>query len=127
VTNLALHKILYLAHMVFMGRTGERLVHATFQAWDYGPVEPDLYRKVRIFGDRPVRDIFFSAPPLDDSPESSVIDEACDHLLDKRPAELVAMTHWKDGAWAKHYRPGVLGIVIPDEDIIAEYNARTAS
>ncbi|WP_410207286.1 Panacea domain-containing protein [Bradyrhizobium japonicum] len=40
VTNLALQKILYMAQMVHLGRTGQRLVDAEFQAWDYGPVEP---------------------------------------------------------------------------------------
>lgn len=124
VTNLALQKILYMAHMVHLGRTGSRLVDAQFQAWDYGPVEPDLYRKVRMFGDRPIQDIFFVAPVVEGMPERSTLDEACDFLLPKSPGELVAMTHWQNGAWAKHYVPGVRSIPIPDADIIAEYNAR---
>ncbi len=128
VTNLALQKILYLSHMIYMGRTrGQRLIDAQFQAWDYGPVEPNLYQKVMVFGDRPIQDIFFSAPYIPISPEREVLDEACAHLLHKRPGELVAMTHWEPGAWAKNYRPGVMGIVIPDRDIVAEYDARNST
>jgi uncharacterized phage-associated protein len=124
VTNLSLQKILYLIHMVNLGRNGKPLIATTFEAWDYGPVVPGLYHRVKIFGDRSIQDIFFGAPSLEGSSETIIINEGCDWLLTKKPAELVAMTHWKDGAWAKNYVPGVRGIAIPTSDIIAEYNAR---
>lgn len=125
VTNLALQKILYMAHMVHLGRTGKRLVNAEFQAWDYGPVEPKLYRHVRNFGNKPIQDVFYWAPPmLLGASEAATLNEACDFLIGKSPGELVAMTHWQNGAWARHYVPGARAIVIPDADIIAEYNAR---
>ena len=128
VTNLALQKILYIAHMIHMGRTGgERLVNADFEAWDYGPVVPSLYRKVRPFGDKPIPNIFFAVQDVSNNRIASTLDEACEHLLPKRPGELVAITHWEEGAWAKNYIPGVRGIVIPDADILVEYEARTAS
>ena len=122
VTNLALQKILYLAQMVHLGRTGERLVDGEFEAWDYGPVNPDLYRTVRIFGDKPIQNVFFGAPRIFGTPEEETLREACEHLLGKSPSELVAMTHQQNGAWAKNYVPGVRSIVIPDTDIVAEYN-----
>ena len=123
VTNLALQKILYLAQMIYMGENKMRLIDATFEAWDYGPVEPALYHKVKFFGAEPIQDIFVPAG-IDGSREAAAIDQACDFLLARSPAELVAMTHWKSGAWAKNYRPGVRGIVIPDADILEEYQAR---
>ena len=124
VTNLALQKILYMAQMVHLGRTGQRLVDAEFQAWDYGPVEPGLYRQVRNFGNKPIQDVFFWAPPIGGTQEAATLDEACNFLIQKSPGELVAMTHWQNGAWARHYVPGSRGIPIPDADIIAEYRAR---
>mgnify|MGYP006283548483 CR=1 FL=1 len=58
LSNLELQKILYLAHMVHLGRTdGAPLVHGLFEAWDYGPVHPDLYHRVKIFGSSPVKNI----------------------------------------------------------------------
>ncbi|WP_075216033.1 Panacea domain-containing protein [Mongoliimonas terrestris] len=128
VTNLALQKILYLAHMVYMGRyAGQRLVDAQFEAWDYGPVEPKLYHHVRAFGHKPIGDFFFSAKSLNGTAEGAVLDEACKNFLTKRPAELVAITHQPNTAWAKNYVPGVRGIVIPDRDIYDEYRLRTGS
>ena len=126
VTNLALQKILYMAHMVHLGRTGQRLVDAEFQAWDYGPVEPNLYRQVRMFGNRPIQDIFYFSSPVAGA-EAATLEEACAFLIPKSPGELVAMTHWQEGAWARHYVPGSRSIPIPDADIIAEYRARTSA
>lgn len=124
VSNLALQKILYIAHMVHLGRTGDPLVASPFEAWDYGPVAPRLYHRVKAFGSKPIPDIFDGEEPRD-GPERETLEEACSYLLDKKPAELIAITHWEGGAWAKHYIPGVKGIVIPDEDIREEYRART--
>ena len=63
-----------------------------------------------------------SLPP--DGPEKDSIRLASDLLRGKSPAELVAITHWDDGAWAKHYLPGVRGIKIPNSDIVNEYQDR---
>lgn len=126
VSNLRLQKILYMAQMVHMGRhDGEPLAEARFEAWDYGPVEPLLYRKVRMFGAGPVRDVFTSARPFKaDDPRRLILDEVCEALLPRSPGALVDMTHWQHGAWAKNYVPGRLGIPIPDADIRAEYARR---
>jgi hypothetical protein len=71
--------------------------------------------------------VFFGARDLTGTDEGRLIDETCVYLLGKMPSELVALTHWQGGAWAKHYVPGIRGIVIPDRDIIAEYDARLAA
>jgi uncharacterized phage-associated protein len=126
VSNLALQKIIYITEMFYLGRNGgtEALIRENFEAWDYGPVVPELYRKVKPFGGGPVRDVFFDAQPLTDPKKETLVREACEELLGKRPGYLVALTHDKDGAWAKHYMPGVKGIVIPRKDILAEYQIR---
>ena len=52
------------------------------------------------------------------------MDEACDGLFGKKPGELVNITHWRNGAWAKNYVAGKKGTKIPDSDIRDEYTAR---
>jgi uncharacterized phage-associated protein len=128
VTNLQLQKVLYIAQMIHMGRTkGERLADAAFEAWDYGPVVPTLYRKVRMFGSSPIQDVFYEARPfLRTDARRALLDEVCKDLLPLRPGELVEITHWDRGAWAQHYEPGIRGIRIPDADIVAEYRKRLA-
>jgi len=127
ITNLKIQKLLYLAQMFHLGATGQRLINTQFEAWDFGPVEPSLYRTVKIFGDKPIEDVFFHAREIDSATsEAQYLDNVCDQLANWTPAKLVSITHWSKGAWAKHYVPGIKGIIIPDQDIVDEYRARTA-
>ena len=125
-TNLEINKILYIAHLAYLGRNSgsEPLVSERFEAWDYGPVLPSVYHRAKAFGNGPVQDVFHSFPAMDESKECQTIRETVNSVRGKTPGELVAITHWENGAWAKHYRPGAKGIVIPNPDIFAEYRAR---
>ncbi|HWK96229.1 MAG TPA: type II toxin-antitoxin system antitoxin SocA domain-containing protein [Pseudolabrys sp.] len=128
VTNLGLQKILYLSQMLFMGEhQGMRLIDADFEAWDYGPVCPRVYKRVRMFGAEPIQDVFFTEPRPTDGLRESHLHNSANFLISKKPAELVSITHWKDGAWANNYKPGIRGIIIPDRDILNEYQRRTSS
>lgn len=123
LTNLSLQKLLYIAHMVYLGTRDEPFIKDSFEAWDYGPVLPSLYHQVKVFGSAPIRNIFRSIKDIPDKSESAEwLDEAYDALGDMSSSQLVAITHRDKGAWAKHYKPGVHDIVIPNEDIKAEYN-----
>ena len=105
-----------------MGRhEGEPLVHGAFEAWDYGPVHPDLYHKVKVYGSDPVKTIL-SPRKLDKaSPEAAILNEAYDALGDTGAGQLVNATHRKGGAWDLNYIPGARRIIIPNEDILVEY------
>lgn len=126
VSNLQLQKLMYMSQMIYMGRhDGARLIDAEFQAWDYGPVIPELYKRVRMFGAGYIRDVFFAARPFKpDDHRRETLDYVADGLLHLRPGELVDITHWKHGAWASNYVSGIRSITIPDRDIAAEYHRR---
>ena len=125
ISNLELQKLLYLAQMVYMGEHGgQRLFNGRFEAWELGPVLPDVYRRARVYVADPVQDVFFGAPRVADPERLRTIHAAFDQLSSRSPSELVNITHWSGGAWAKRYQPGVRGIVIPDDDILAEARAR---
>ena len=117
-----------MAHVFYMGRHGGApLTDARFQAWDYGPVEPNVYKKVRMFGSSPIQDVFYEALPFkEDDERRSDLKEVCDALIPLRAGALVDITHWSGGAWAKHYVPGIRGIDIPNSAITAEYHDRLA-
>lgn len=127
VTNLSLQKLLYLSHMVHLGTESAPLASNKFQAWDYGPVEPELYHKLKAYGASHVPDIFSAQPYLSNDQEYVSIKTVMDQLRDASSRKLVAITHWDNGAWAKHYRRGTRGIVIPDSDILEEFNVRSSS
>jgi uncharacterized phage-associated protein len=117
---------MYLAQMVHMGRKmGKKLFEGSFQAWDYGPVEPNLYHRVKMFGSAPVKDIFSHALFFEEGDtRREIMDDVCNRFLKFSGGDLVEITHWDEGAWAKHYIPNARHISIPDEAIFEEYQAR---
>ena len=50
VSNLALQKLLYFAHGIFLNETKAPLVSGYFEAWQYGPVHPTAYKAFREAG-----------------------------------------------------------------------------
>lgn len=126
LSNLSIQKLLYITHMVFLGENGGRpLVRESFEAWDYGPVVPQVYHRVKMFGNTPIKDVFYNESPLDPTtPEASTISRAVEAFADLPASELVSITHWPLGAWATHYKQGVHGIKIPNADILKEFRAR---
>ena len=111
-----------------MGRNdGRQLFDGKFQAWDFGPVEPTIYHRAKIFGPEPIQDVFSGALGFrEDDPRRKFLDEICDAFFEYSAGDLVDITHWHEGAWAKNYVPHARNITIPNEDIIDEYRRRNA-
>ncbi|WP_302356686.1 Panacea domain-containing protein [Alcaligenes sp. YSL9] len=126
LTNLQLQKILYIAYMVYAGREGRpKLIDdESFEAWDYGPVLPDVYRNVRSFGARPIKNVFHGVDDMPEGEEASIIDEAVSKLSGVAPFKLVEIVHDRHSAWARHYDSRFGGGAIPHEHIVEEYMSR---
>ncbi len=123
LTNLKLQKILYVANRVHLGRTGQQLVDSPFEAWDFGPVSPEVYKECKMYGNKPIRHGFLLVNSHKQGPEYDILSEVYEILKDKTGGQLVNMTHRNGGAWASVYKPGAKGIIIPKELIEEEYNA----
>ncbi|MCY4150818.1 MAG: DUF4065 domain-containing protein [Aestuariivita sp.] len=123
LTHLQMQKLLYMSHMYYLGENNEPLVNGRFEAWDYGPVCPDLYHHLKIYGsDRvPQAALSFAPSVSDDHPGAVYLDAAVEDLPRHR---LVAMTHWSHGAWSKKYKSGVMGVLLSSDDIMEEYKKR---
>ena len=121
VPNLRMQKILYFAHLDYMGKYNERLIESPFEAWEYGPVQPALFHKLKRFGARYVRDVFFREEPLTEGKEFDVLRSASE-LWSAETGVLVAFTYNKDGAWIRTCNKGMLGHIIPDKLIREEYD-----
>ncbi len=50
ITNLKLQKLLYYAQGCFLGLTGEPLFSEEMEAWENGPVVPEIYHKYKAYG-----------------------------------------------------------------------------
>lgn len=124
LSNLPMHKILYIADMNFVGKTGRRLLDENFQAWDHGPVLPSLYHRCKAFGAKPVPNVFWGAKELSGEGEAAILEKAWDHLHDLTPGQLVGITHSNHGAWVRRYSPGARNITISTKDMVDEYGRR---
>lgn len=128
ISNLALQKILYIAEMYHLGTTGQPLLREDFEAWDYGPVVPDVYSQAKGFGSGPVRNVFHWVPSVPPgTSEYDVLSQVAEMTKPFSAGQLVDITHWVDGAWARHYHSTGRGITIPKADIAEEYRARSAA
>lgn len=124
VSNMRLHKLLYICSLFFMGENdGEPLIDQHFEAWSYGPVLKNVYNKTKIFGAKNIREhVFYSTKDIDDeSAEAKNIKKISNHFRNEINATLVRLTHRKNSAWYKNYMPGGYGIRIPNSDIYEEY------
>jgi len=138
LSNMKLQKLLYFADGHSHAMRGESLIGDSAQAWDYGPVYPNVYREFQRFGAGPItaRAMDDSDPAhwfMDDStlelkPVPVPVDADVNSFLDavwnaykgKTAIELSQLSHVPDGPWAKARASGSRSSIIKDQDV-AEY------
>ena len=121
LSNLEMQKIGFIAEMLYLGRKDESLINEEWQAWAYGPVQPELYHKAKIFGTDPVRDIFYDAPLTEGGAREKSVIDAYGMMKDISPGRMINLTHQPNGAWAGSYTAGMKGKIIPKSAIKREY------
>lgn len=54
ITNLKLQKVLYFAQAYYLSKVGKSLFSDDIEAWEYGPVIPNVYHKFKTKGSDPI-------------------------------------------------------------------------
>src|SRR5688572_13625678 len=54
VTNLAINKLVYFAHGIYLADFSKSLIKNSFEAWQFGPVVQVLYDAFKTFGNAPI-------------------------------------------------------------------------
>ncbi|MCY4030887.1 MAG: DUF4065 domain-containing protein [Hyphomicrobiales bacterium] len=124
ITNLRLQKLLYIAHMYYLGRTDKDLIRENFEAWQHGPVEPELYHYCKVYGASSIGHIFPKNGGVTKGDEFEILKETIDAAEGITDAALVSFTHWEKGAWHEVYEKRKRGIAIPRDLIKKEYENR---
>lgn len=141
VTNLALQKLLYFAHSIFLIELKQPLVSGYFEAWRYGPVHPITYSAFRKAGSAAVdfrataQDVITGRPiPLSLPNDLSVqrhIARIVASYGQLSPGRLVDISHAKGAPWdyiADKGRTSVaLGMRIPNDVIVSRFKFHKVS
>ena len=137
ISPMKLQKLVYFAHGWFLALTGQPLIDERIEAWQFGPVIPELYREFKNFGNGPITVLAskvrwtpassnFSIynPQLQDCDGNEDVEYARD--LIKRTwdvykkysaVQLSNTTHINGSPWAETYIPGTRNRVIDDARI----------
>lgn len=135
LSNLPLNKIVYFAHAWFLALYSKPLINSPFEAWQYGPVHPQIYRQMKRFGDQPITERLTRIDldtGLDVPFEVALTAELSAHIerttlfYGVRSASwLVQATHEPGTPWDQIWSAGELrimpGMVIPDDLTEAYY------
>lgn len=126
VTQMKLQKMVFFAHGVYMAlNNGDPLIQEEFQAWQFGPVIPNIYYEYKTFGNQPIIcDSKYSSDEnknlQDDELAMRAIDYTWQVTKNLSAYTLSNWTHIKGSPWEVTYVPGFSSIPI-DNILIAKY------
>lgn len=120
LSHLKLQKLLYFLHGHYLAKTGKNLVDDDFVAWEYGPVNPSLYYKLRRHGSRPIND-YILEKKSDSDPEKAyfinknaipefweTLDEVWEKYGHYSATQLSTLTHQQGTPWSKTIRNEII-------------------
>ncbi len=128
MTPLKLMKTTYIAHGWMLGLYGDPLVSEDVEAWQYGPVIPEMYRETSTFQRKHITSLPNEYVVELTEQEMSIVKQTFEGYSNYTAGQLVALTHKKGTPWhliteGKHYGAGV---VIPN-GIIRDYYQKLPS
>jgi uncharacterized phage-associated protein len=103
IDPLKLQKIIYLAHGWSLVLLKRPLIKEPFEAWNYGPVVPSLYRAFQKFGASPITE-YVAKEPMEnhyglDDPTKSLLESVWEKYKGLNAIQLSMYTHEPGYAW----------------------------
>lgn len=122
LTPMQLLKLVFIAHGWCLGLLGRHLIRDPVEAWQYGPVIPNLYAAVREFASDPVRGPLMVPERADklDGEERNIIEQVYSKYGTMSGPALSRLTHQPGSPWAKTFKDGTFGLRISN-DLIEDY------
>jgi uncharacterized phage-associated protein len=130
LTPMKIQKLVYFAHGWHLALKDGPLIVESVEAWEYGPVVPELYHELKKFGSGVVTgrmtrlvavgdgslNVMFERPTITDSETQTLVDKVWNVYGGFDAVTLSAMTHRADTPWSEVRRdnPGKRGVDIPD-------------
>lgn len=105
VSNLKLQKMLYFVQAEFLVDKGEPCFLERIEAWDFGPVVPEVYRAYKVYGSANIPNGFLEKSSQIKSDDKNRIDAIVDQCMQYSASQLVEITHHQS-PWVEAYRRG---------------------
>jgi uncharacterized phage-associated protein len=135
VTHTALQKLVYFCHVWSLVQLKRPLIKHKFEAWDFGPVLPYLYREFKNFDRAPVKTRATQIDSLDgsnrtveyqfDSQTAAFLEEIVEFYSRMNAGDLVKLSHVAGGPWDRvwnHSGSVKPGMRIDDAQIASFYS-----
>lgn len=103
ISNLQLQKILYYIQREFL-QQGSMAFSENIEAWQFGPVVPEVYKQYCGFGALPIRMRYVVAVQPNDK---TIINPIIEKKRILNPWDMVSDTHSSGKAWDLIYRGGL--------------------
>lgn len=105
-TNLRLNKLVYFAQVESLKMIGRPLFCDRIEAWECGPVEPEVYRAFKGNGRCVITRAAGICPARDFTPEEeAVVDAVAEKYGQLGSFDLVRLSRREGGAWSRRYEP----------------------
>lgn len=121
LTPMQVLKLVYMCHGWMLGLYSSPLIRDKIQAWQYGPVIPDLYHEMKVFRADPVT-VKLRQPLGEEefsAQEDDLINQVFDIYGDYSGPSLSTITHQAGSPWHDVWNSS--GDEIPNELIQAHY------
>lgn len=113
LTNMKINKLLYFAQGHYIKKYNTPLFYDTIEAWEHGPVVPEVYFFYRKYGDKPITE-YDSATVEEVTPEAEEVLYSVARNYGKYTASVLRnMTHVVGSPWDLVYQEGNTHIEIP--------------
>ena len=111
ISNLKLQKILYFVQAAFLVDCDRACFKEVIEAWDFGPVVPEVYHYFKIFGSANIpKSVAINAEIAIMRSDRPIINEMVDQCAEYSASALVELTHNQD-PWRNAYRKGYNNII----------------
>lgn len=141
IRHIALQKLLYFSHCLYLIRFKRPLVKGYFEAWTHGPVHPAVYAAFKNHGADRIKQkalrkdirtgLHSELPPLADEEAKKVVNITLAAYADMSDRQLVDLSHAKGGPWdiikTRSQSERIIGLKIPNELIEREFRNHKVS
>ncbi len=104
VSNLKLQKLLYFVQAEFLVSTGVPCFPEEIEAWDFGPVVPEVYHRYKVYGSSSIPYNNTGLQGRISPSDNAMIEDMVDQCAKYTASQLVEMTHNQE-PWLRAYAP----------------------